>query len=98
MLAKDNFNINTAFLETTNHQACTVAKSVSRVYIPKQHAFCSKFAVPLCFVKVHTTPSSIVSGILKCEWAVLPPGIMEAATPYSLGVLSTRVLLHFQIK
>jgi hypothetical protein len=32
-------------------------------------------------VKLHTSPLSIVSGILKREWAVLPPGIMEAATP-----------------
>jgi hypothetical protein len=35
-------------------------------------AFCSNFVVPLCFVKLHTAPSSIVSGILKREWAVLP--------------------------
>src|SRR6185436_3963561 len=32
-------------------------------------------------VKLHNPPSSIVSGILKREWAVLPPGMMEAATP-----------------
>jgi hypothetical protein len=44
-------------------------------------AFCRNFVVPLCFVKLHTTLSSIVSGILKHEWAVLPPGNMEAATP-----------------
>jgi hypothetical protein len=39
------------------------------------------FAVPLCFVKLQKVPSLIVKGILKREWAVLPPGNMEAATP-----------------
>jgi hypothetical protein len=39
------------------------------------------FAVPLYFVKLQKVPSLIVKGILKHEWAVLPPGYMEAATP-----------------
>jgi hypothetical protein len=38
-------------------------------------------AVPLCFMKLQKVPSSIVKGILKREWAVLPPGNMEAAMP-----------------
>jgi hypothetical protein len=41
----------------------------------------SSLAVPLYFVKVQKAPSSRVRGILKHEWAVLPPGIIEAATP-----------------
>ena len=43
MLTKDNFSIDTIFLETTYHQPCTVAKSVSRVYIPKQHDWAPNF-------------------------------------------------------
>jgi hypothetical protein len=38
-------------------------------------------AVPLCLVKLQKAPSSMVRGILKRECAVLPPGIMDAATP-----------------
>ncbi|KAM3330131.1 hypothetical protein ACQJBY_026867 [Aegilops geniculata] len=38
-------------------------------------------AVPLCLVNPQTAPSSIFSGILNLECAILPPGIMEAATP-----------------
>jgi hypothetical protein len=41
----------------------------------------SSLAVPLCFVKVQKAPLSMVRGILKREWAVLPPGIIEATTP-----------------
>jgi hypothetical protein len=41
----------------------------------------SNLAVPLCFVKVQHAPLSMVRGILKRECAVLPPGIIEAATP-----------------
>jgi hypothetical protein len=37
--------------------------------------------VPLCLVKLQKAPSSMVRGILKREYAVLPPGIMDAATP-----------------
>ena len=33
------------------------------------------------FVKVQKAPLSMVRGILKREWAVLPPSIIEAATP-----------------
>src|SRR6266540_1697303 len=39
------------------------------------------FAVPLCLVKLHTPPSCMLSGILNLECAVLPPGMMDAATP-----------------
>lgn len=38
-------------------------------------------AVPLCLVKLHDAPSSMLSGILNLEWAVRPPGMMEGATP-----------------
>uniref|UniRef100_A0A8R7QXN1 Secreted protein n=1 Tax=Triticum urartu TaxID=4572 RepID=A0A8R7QXN1_TRIUA len=41
----------------------------------------SSLAVPLCFVNPQISPSSILNGILNLECAVLPPGIMEAATP-----------------
>jgi hypothetical protein len=41
----------------------------------------SNLAVPLCFVKLQMAPLSIVRGILKHEWAVLPLGIIEAAIP-----------------
>jgi hypothetical protein len=41
----------------------------------------SSLAVQLYFVKVQKAPLSIVRGILKHEWAVLPPGIIEAAIP-----------------
>ena len=37
--------------------------------------------MPLYFVKLQKLPSSMVRGILKREWAVLPPGIIDAATP-----------------
>ena len=40
----------------------------------------SSLAVPLHFVKVEKAPLSMVRGILKREWAVLPPDIIEAAT------------------
>ena len=40
----------------------------------------SSLTVPLYFVKVQKGPLSIVRGILKQEWAVLPPDIIEAAT------------------
>jgi hypothetical protein len=40
----------------------------------------SSLAVPLYFVKVQKAPLSIVRGILKREWAVLPPGNIETAT------------------
>lgn len=39
------------------------------------------FVVPLCLVKLHTPPSSILSGILNFECAFLPPGIIDAAIP-----------------
>jgi len=41
----------------------------------------SSLAVPIYFVKLQKAPSSRVRGILKREWAVLPPSIIEAATP-----------------
>jgi hypothetical protein len=41
----------------------------------------SSLAVPLYFVKLQKAPSSMVRGILKRECAVLPLGIIEAATP-----------------
>ena len=41
----------------------------------------SSLTVPLYFVKVQKGPLSMVRGILKQEWAVLPPGTIEAATP-----------------
>ena len=41
----------------------------------------SSLAVPLYFVKVQKAPLSMVRGILKYEWAVLPLGIIEAMTP-----------------
>jgi hypothetical protein len=44
-------------------------------------AILRSLAVPLCFVKLHDEPHSIFSGILNLEWAVRPPGMMEAATP-----------------
>ncbi|KAM3257292.1 hypothetical protein ACQJBY_049554 [Aegilops geniculata] len=44
-------------------------------------AILSSLAVPLCFVKVHEAPSSQLNGILNLECAVLPPGMIEAATP-----------------
>jgi hypothetical protein len=40
----------------------------------------SSLAVPLCFVKLQKAPSLTVRGILKHEWAVLAPSIIEAAT------------------
>jgi hypothetical protein len=39
------------------------------------------FVVRFYFVKLQKAPSSIVKGILKHEWTVLPLGNMEAATP-----------------
>ena len=41
----------------------------------------SSLVVPLYFVKVQKGPLSMVRGILKHEWAVLPLGIIEDATP-----------------
>jgi hypothetical protein len=41
----------------------------------------SNLAVPLYFVKLQYTPSSMFIGILKRECAVYPLGIIEAATP-----------------
>jgi hypothetical protein len=32
-------------------------------------------------MKVQKSPLSMVRGIFKSEWVVLPPGIIEAATP-----------------
>ncbi|KAJ1256565.1 hypothetical protein BS78_K004500, partial [Paspalum vaginatum] len=46
------------------------------------------FAVPLCLVKLHTAPSCMLSGILNLECAVLPPGMMEAATPDVAGAIA----------
>ena len=40
----------------------------------------SSLTVPLYFVMVQKAPLSMVRGILKHEWAVLIPGIIEAAT------------------
>jgi hypothetical protein len=40
----------------------------------------SSLAVPLYFVKLQKAPSSRVRGILKREWVVLPPGVIEAVT------------------
>lgn len=41
----------------------------------------SSLVVLLCFMNPQIAQSSILSGILNLECAVLPPGIMEAATP-----------------
>jgi hypothetical protein len=41
----------------------------------------SSLAVTLCFVKLQKAASSMVREILKCKWAVLPVGSIEAATP-----------------
>jgi len=44
-------------------------------------AWHKSLAVPLCFVKLKKQPPSILRGILKREWVVLPPGNIDAATP-----------------
>jgi hypothetical protein len=41
----------------------------------------SSLAVTLYFVKLQKAASSMVREILKCKWAVLPVGSIEAATP-----------------
>ena len=46
-----------------------------------KEAIRSSLAVPLCLVKLHEAPSSQLNGILNLEWVVLPPGMIEAATP-----------------
>jgi hypothetical protein len=42
---------------------------------------CSSLAISLCFVNPQVDVLSNLSGILNLECAVLPPGIIEAATP-----------------
>jgi hypothetical protein len=41
----------------------------------------SNFAVPDCFVKLQVLVSPILIGILNLEWAVRPPGNIDAAIP-----------------
>ena len=44
-------------------------------------ALASSFAVPLCLVKLHVLLSVSLIEILNLEWAVRPPGMIDAAMP-----------------